>query len=295
MSDSVKGILLMITGSAIITLNDTVTKFLANSGVPIGQLMFIRGCFAILLVALLMIRLFGRESLRVNDWRGQLARGFLFWLAAFIYNYALALLPLATAISLSFVAPLFVTALAVPMLGERVGWRRWTAVLVGFGGMLIMVRPDGSNIVLAYAMLPVIAAFIGAVRDIITRKISATETSASILMVTTVIVTLTSLPTAAVTPWIIPTPMQGGLMLLAACCMVLAHYMVIESLRLAEAGLVVPFKYTQLIWGAVIGFVIWGYMPDLWHWVGAGVVIASGIFIFYREAQLARGIKRGAR
>lgn len=285
--NAVKGILCMITGSAIITLNDTAMKWLTTDGVPVGQVMFIRGAVAILLVYLTMRRLFGRESLRVNSWKAQLARGFLFWLAAFIYNHALHHLPLATAISLSFVAPLFVTALAVPLLGERVGWRRWTAVLVGFAGMLIMMRPGG-DIVLAFAMLPILAAFVGAVRDILTRKMSATETSASILMVTTVMVTLTSVPTAFAGDWIMPEPTHLAIMVAAACCMVLAHYLVIESLRLAEAGLVVPFKYTQLIWGAVIGFAIWGYVPDIWQWAGAAVVIGSGLFIFRREITLAR-------
>lgn len=285
--NAVKGILCMITGSAIITLNDTAMKWLTTDGVPVGQVMFIRGAFAILLVYLTMRRLFGRESLRVQSWKAQLARGFLFWLAAFIYNHALHHLPLATAISLSFVAPLFVTALAVPLLGERVGWRRWTAVLVGFAGMLIMVRPGG-DIVLVFAMLPVIAAFVGAVRDILTRKMSATETSASILMVTTIMVTLTSVPTVLAGDWIMPRADHLAIMVAAACCMVLAHYLVIESLRLAEAGLVVPFKYTQLIWGAVIGFAMWGYVPDIWQWIGAAVVIGSGLFIFRREAMIAR-------
>lgn len=285
--DPIKAILLMVGGTAIVTMNDTLLKWLTAGGLPVGEIMFVRGCFAIVLVAVAMTRLFGVSALRVNDWRGQLFRGFLFWLAAFIYNHALMYLPLATAISLSFVAPLFVTALAVPLLGEKVGWRRWTAVLVGFAGMLIMVRPDG-NIVLVYAALPVIAAFVGAVRDIVTRKISKTETSAAILMVTTVMVTLTSLPTALATPWIAPQPIQVAAMAFAAICMVLAHFMVIESLRLAEAALVVPFKYTQLIWGAIIGFVVWGHVPDMWLWVGAAVVIGSGIFIFRREAQLAR-------
>jgi drug/metabolite transporter (DMT)-like permease len=270
----------MVVGSALVTLNDAIAKWLTAS-YPVGQILCIRGAFFFVPIVYFVWRAGGMKMLRVHSISGQIGRAILFVVASVFFVSAVGLMPLPTVIALTFTAPLFVTALAPTVLGEQVGWRRWMAVIVGFVGVLVIVRPFQESWSWV-ALLPVIGALCGALRDMLTRQITARESSVSILFygaLAVVLVSLLSLPFGW--KWI-----SGPDLLLFAVqgfVMGTAHYLMIESFRMAEAALVAPFKYTGFIWAVIYGAAIWGDYPDRWTILGALVILASGLYILHRE------------
>lgn len=285
-SAPLRGIVYMVLGGALLTLNDAVVKWM-TADFPVGQTLFLRGVFVFLPIALLVHRTGGLATLKVTNWKGQGTRAALVVFSTFMFITGLSLLPLADAIAIGFAGPIFLTVLAVPLLGEFVGWRRWSAVIVGFLGVLIMLRPgsDGLN---WYALFPLGAALAGAFRDIITRRISGTESSVAIMLVTTSAVTLAGLASFPFTEWRMPSPRDLGLFALAGTVLGGAHYLMIDTFRHAEAGLVAPFKYSTMIWAVLFGFALWGDIPDRWIFIGSALVIGSGLYILHREARVSR-------
>jgi len=270
----------MVAGSALLSLNDALLKWLA-ADLPVGQLLFVRGCFALSLITLLAWR--GRASLRIINFPAQTARALLTVASTFAFITGLRYMPLAEAIAIAFAGPLFVTLLAALLLREQVGWRRWSAVALGFCGVLIMLRPGGEALNWA-AFLPLSASLGGALRDIITRKMSVTESTFATLAYTTLAVTLAGLCTLPL-GW--PALQNSDIALLAGASILVAsaHFLLIETFRLAEASLVAPFKYLSIVWGTLYGFLIWGDVPGVWVWLGSALLISSGLYIFYREAR----------
>lgn len=274
----------MVGGGALITLNDGAVKWL-SADYPIGEIMTLRGLFIFLPIALIAWRMGGLRALEIRNLGAQGARAGLAMLSTVFYLTALAVMPIADIIAISFAGPLFLTMLATPLLGERVGWRRWTAVVVGFIGVVVMVRP-GSGALQAVALLPVGSALMGALRDIITRRITSdmasAESSVAILCFTSLVVTLAGLLTLPF-GWRTPSLVDLGLLALSGFLIGAAHYLLIEAFRFAEAGLIAPFKYINIVWAALIGFLVWGDIPDRWIVFGASLVIGSGLYIFHRE------------
>ena len=232
----------------------------------------------------------GPAALRLRNPRGPLLRAALVVSATFLFVTGLRAMPLADAIAVTFAGPLFLTVLAMAVLREKVGWRRWCAVLVGFVGVMLIVRPTG-DAVRWIALLPLSAAFLGALRDIVTRRISGGESSLAILGVTSLAVTLAGLATLPF-GWRVPALQDIGYLAVAGALLCAAHFLQIEAFRLAEAGLVAPFKYSSMIWAVAVGFVIWGDLPDAWTLAGAAIVIGSGLYILHREVRLGVKAKR---
>ena len=181
-------------------------------------------------------------------------------------------MPLADAIAFTFTGPLIVAALAPFVLGEQVGWRRWCAILVGFAGVIVMARPTPDAFQWA-AFVALGAAFFGAMRDMVTRRISAEESSDLILFYST-----------------LPDMTDWSLFALLGILNGAAHYMIIEAHRWAQASVIAPFRYTVLVWACVLGFVIWGDVPDIWLLGGAALVVGSGLYILYRETRLTKRV-----
>ena len=275
-----RGITLMVVASALITLNDAIAKWLSAT-YPVGQILCLRGVFFMVPVLFLVWRGGGLKSLRVHSVGGQVVRAGLFVLASAFFVTSVGLMPLSTVIALTFASPLFITALAPSMLGERVGWRRWTAVLVGFSGVLLIVRPfeEGWQWV---ALLPIAGAAAGSLRDIATRRITAHETSASILFYAALTVIVLGLATSPF-GWMPLSSFDLTLLAIQGFAMGVAHYMMVESFRLSEAALVAPFKYSGFLWALVYGATIWGEYPDTTTLAGAGVILTSGLYILNRE------------
>lgn len=284
-SSHLRGIAMMVAGGLLLTISDTITKWLTD-GYPVGQIMAIRSVFTLLPIAVFVWHEGGLRALRLGNVPLQSLRAGCAVGSSFLFVTGLIYLPLADAIAFAFSGPLFVTALAHLLLGEIVGWRRWTAVTVGFVGILIMLRPSGDAIQW-FAVFPLCAAFCGAFRDILTRKIRVSDSPVAILTFTMLAVGaagLTTLPFG----WK-PVPMQD-LLLLATVGIVVgaAQYLVIQAFHNAEASLIIPFKYLTLIWGTGFGYVIWGDIPDFWVIIGALVVVGSGLYIMYRETRRRR-------
>ena len=274
------GIAFIIFGGMLLTTHNAGLKWLTND-LPIGQIMTLRAVFAFIPILLIAWRSGGRRSLRIRNFHAQAARALCFAGAAFLWLLGLRYLPLTDAMSISFTAPIVVTALAPFVLGETVGWRRWVAVVAGFCGVLLMINPSGEGLRLAI-FLP-LAAVAGAVgRDLITRRIASTESSVATLAFTTGVIGASGLVTVPF-GWVMPTTTDWLIIAGASMLYGTAHFFYIDALRLAEAALVIPFKYTTILWAAFLGFVIWGHIPGPSVIAGTALVIASGLYIARRE------------
>lgn len=280
-----RGIALTILGGALLTANDAVLKWL-TSDYPVGQLLFVRGLFVLLAISLIVWRSGGFSVIRINSFKAQSARAGFAITSGFCFITGLSFLPLADALAITFAGPLFITALASPLLGETVGWRRWLAVFIGFFGVLVMIRPTSEAVQWA-AFFPLAASLAGALRDITTRRISAQETTMSILCFSTLAVILFGLSTLPF-GWSAVSLKDLGLMGLSGLFVGAAHFLLIERFRRAEAALLAPYKYTNMIWAVIFGFVLWGDLPDAWTLSGAGFVVVCGLYIARREALTTR-------
>ncbi len=246
------------------------------------QFVFLRSVIGVSIFLLIAKQFGGLRSLVTARWRWHLLRTFLSTCTMFAFFYGLARMPLVDALTLGFTAPLMVTALSVPFLGEHVGWRRWTAVIAGFAGVLIILRPGATEISLA-SVAVLFAAFTYACMAITSRKLATTESSYALsvyVIAGPMIVSATMLGGGS---WQMPDTSGWILFALAGASSVVTWVGIIGAYRRASPALLAPFEYTALIGGAIAGYLIWSEVPDRWVLVGAAVIIASGLFVVYRE------------
>jgi len=279
-----RGVASIILSGFLLTAHDAAVKSVSET-VPVGELIGVRGAMATLLLALLIVWRYGWREGRVVHVKGNLARAVLMITSTFLFISGLRVMPLADAVAIAFVGPIMLTALAVPVLGERVGWRRWTAVLFGFGGVIIMLRPSGEGIYWV-ALLPAGAALSGSLRDVITRRLSTGDSSLAILFFTTVAVAVSGLATAPFGGWVALSFRELALITLISLFYCAAHFFLIEAFRYAEAGLLSTFRYLSLVWAVLFGFVIWRDIPDASMIVGAVLVVGAGLYIALRETRV---------
>ena len=270
-SNAVEGVLAMSAATALLVVNDAITKHLSEVH-PVGQILFWRQAIgAVALFAVLAMRQELRE-LRIVDGRGQLFRGALFVANTFLIVYALVVLPLPVVSAILFSSPVIIALLSGPLLGETVTLRRWAAALIGFAGVVVVVRPGGADFTWLM-LLPIAPAITSALRDIVTRRLTRTETSMSILFWSNALIVPAGLATClAGNPWQPVTAAVAAWLAFNALLNLSAHFLMIHALRIADASLVSPFKYTGLIWAFLLGFVIWGYAPDLWTITGSALI-----------------------
>ena len=284
-AQSTRAIACMLLGVAFISLNDALIKSLTGS-YPVGELLFVRGLFTLPWVFFLAYRAGGLEELKVKNPRGQVLRSLCVIGSSFCFVNGLIHLQLADAIAITFTGPLFITALAPFALGEYVGWRRWLAVLIGFVGILFIFRP-GYGVLQWAALFPLGAAFFGSIRDIITRRISQTESSVAVLLVTTGTVILSGLATLPFS-WAPVRITDLGTFAASGTLIAGGHYFMIEAFRQGEAALIAPFKYTFIIWAVLFGFLFFGHLPDQWTLLGAAIVVVAGLYVLHRELKLTK-------
>jgi len=275
-----KAIMCMLLGAAVLTANDALLKWLTG-GYHVAQIMFCRGIFISLPLAILVWQAGGLKALRPVNRKAHVIRAGLVVVGTFLFVSGLKFLPLTDAIAIAFAGPLFITALAPSLLGERVGWRRWLAVAAGFLGILVIMRPGGTVIQWA-ALFPLAASLTGAFRDILTRRMSAQETTVALLFYTSLGVVLAGL---VVSPFVWkPVPAADwGWFAVSGFLIGCAHFLMIETFRYGQAALVAPFKYSGVIWAAMLGYLIWGDIPDMGTVTGVGIVVIAGIYILHRE------------
>lgn len=275
-ASSLRGIVAMTIAACLLTLNDAVSKHLTEH-YPIGQVLALRQAAAFFVILPYAWMFTGISALRSVNHGGQLLRGVLFIGSTVFTVTSLSALPLSFVTIMLFSSPLFVALMSMPMLGERVGLHQWIAILIGFGGVLLIVRPAGGEF--AWIMLlPVLAAFINGTRDALTRRLSRTDSSISMLLWSGVAVMLAGICTWPF-GWNAVDP-EGAMWFLAAGLFnAAAHFVAIEAFRLGNAAVVAPFRYTGLLWAMLVGFLIWHEVPDAWMLAGAAVVVCAGIYM----------------
>jgi len=281
-----RAVALALIGGAFLTVSDSGLKWLAGQ-LAAGQIMALRGFVAAAMLISVTLVLRGPGAMRPRDYRLHLIRGVFAGVATFTYLIGVPHLQLATATAILFAAPIFLTALAPFLIGEQVGWRRWSAVIVGFVGVMIIVRPTGANLGEGYhwaAFMILVAALGEAFRDLITRGASGRETTHSLLLSVTLVAGVGGMCLPPFAPDWPAMTLQHWLVLGGATALwTVAHFLLIEAFRFGEAALLAPFRYCNLFYAAVMGFLIWGDLPDVWTWIGSAVIISSGLYILHRE------------
>lgn len=279
-----RGIVSLLIGGLLLTAHDAAVKSVPDI-VPIGQLIAVRGIMATFLLTILISLKYGWREAGTLNFRGNIVRAILMIISTFLFITGLRLMPLADAVAIAFVGPIMLTALAASVLGEDVGWRRWTAVGLGFCGVIIMLRPSGEGIYWV-ALFPVGAALAGSIRDIVTRQISVGDSSITILFFTTAAVAASGIITLPFVGWMPLDIERIGLLGLISLLYCSAHFFIIEAFRYAEAGLLSTFRYFSLVWATIFGFIFWHHLPDLQTIVGSMLVVGAGVYIAWREVRL---------
>ncbi|MGB7855935.1 MAG: DMT family transporter [Pseudolabrys sp.] len=266
---------------------------------PVGQMVFFRSAFAILPVVLVYaVRGELATAVRTSRPLGQLGRGLLSVGGMFTNFSALTRLPLADATAISFASPLITVALAAIILKERVRIYRWSAVVIGFAGVIVMLIPHldigryaviGGAAAAAGSMFAVISAFCNAGTVIQTRRLTQSETTSSIVFYFSLVCAIAgalTLPFA----WHSPTPRELVALIALGVLGGFAHILLTESYRYGTASLVAPFDYTSMLWALLLGYWLFEELPDTLVYVGASIVAAAGLFVIWRERQL--GLQR---
>jgi len=283
-----RGIAAILIAVTIFSSMDTVIKLLGDRFSPV-QIFFFRSVFAFVPLSLVIRADGGFVSLKTRRLSGHIGRALL--LVAFLLCFftGLTLLPLTEAYAVLFAAPLLIAALSVPLLGERVGPRRWAAVIVGFAGVLIVLRPGGEAFGAGGAVVLAAVVFY-AFAMIMVRQLSTTETNGAIVFYFLVTSTVVS---AAALPFVWRTPNLGDLGLLAAVGILggIGQLFMTEAYRRAPVAVVSPFQYTQILWGLLFGYLVFADRPDPVVLVGAAVVVASGLYVLHRETRRAKAGK----
>ncbi|MBV9858565.1 MAG: DMT family transporter [Alphaproteobacteria bacterium] len=283
------GILYMVASVFLFSIQNAIGKWLAQT-YPIPMLVFFRSAVALLPSALLVWRAGGLPVLRTRRLGAQFSRALIWGGSNVASFFAYHLLPLADAVALTFAAPLFLTALSWPILRERVGRARWVAVSVGFCGVVLMAHPSGGGSTVGI-LCAVACAVCNAVGTLTVRGLCRTEPTESIVFYTALFMTLMALP-ALPFNWLTPSPID----LLLFCSIGLiggvSQYWTTLALYYAPAAAVSPFNYTALIWGSILGFLVWGDLPTPTMIGGAAIVTLAGLFLLRHEAFRARASRR---
>ncbi len=275
----------MAAGFFLFSAVDTQAKFLTQTLHPI-QIVWTRQ-LGLLIGVLFLLRLRGLAVLRTSTPFLQMSRGALAASSATLFIVAVSFVPLADAVAISFVAPFFVTMLGALILREPVGIRRWSAITVGFVGTLIVIRP-GLGVIHPAALLLLLAALLFALRQILSRMLSGgdrTETTVAYTALTGSLLLTIPLPFFWQWPqsWL-ELALLCGIGTLAAA----GEFLIIRALEVGQAVVVAPMQYSMMIWGTFYGYIVFGQFPDFWTWIGAAIIVASGIYTFYRERKVMK-------
>jgi drug/metabolite transporter (DMT)-like permease len=283
------GTALMLIGCFVFSLNDTLGKWMVAT-YTVGQLLLIRSAAAMLTLLPFLLRRGAFQEFRAAPRPGlQIVRVVLSSVEGALFYLAVAYLPLADVVTFYLAGPVFVTAFSAILLKEQVGWRRWSAVLVGFMGVMIALRPSAASI-----SWPALIALTGCVSFsllmIATRAVRGT--SDLVLVTGQMAGALVLGMVLAPIGWVAPTARDFMLLGLLGVVAMFAHLCVNRSLKLAPASVVVPYQYTFILWAIVFGYLVFGDVPDAMLLMGALIIVAAGIFIFRREQ--ARAVRNDA-
>ncbi|HYP85124.1 DMT family transporter [Variovorax sp.] len=291
---TLRGIAAMLAACAAFACMDALLKVLSGSFAP-AQVAALRGLTALPLVCLYVAwrRETGALFARGLRWRLHLLRALLTITMLMLFTFGLKTLGLAEAYTLTFVAPLVITLLSVPLLGERVRARHWVAIAVGFAGVVVALRPDGGAFVSAGALAILAAAVCYALSNVLGRLVSRTEPSATLVFWTTMGLALGGSALAA-PQWVPVRAEHGWLLAGLAVSGFLGQLAISEAFRHGQAAAIAPFEYSALAWGIALDWLIWHAVPDAWTLGGGVIIIASGLYLARSEAPRALPAPRPA-
>jgi drug/metabolite transporter (DMT)-like permease len=283
-----RGILLMCAGVALFPLMNAAVKLL-TAGYPVVEIIWARFTGHLIVMLIVFLPQYGRRLFATRRPLVQIGRSLLMLVSNGVFVLAIGKVPLATASAIGFTSPLIVTALSVPLLREQVGWRRWSAVCVGFAGALLIIRP-GHALADPAVLLLLASAAAYALYQIATRWVMAHDSPATGIIFAALV---GSLATTTVLPFVFVMPrslFDLALFLALGCLGGLGHFFVIKAFQAAPAAVIAPLGYVELIGTTILGYLIFGNFPDALTWVGALIIIASGLYIAMRE-RVRRGIR----
>ena len=276
-----RAVLMMLACVAVFSAMDVALKLLSARYPPM-QLASLRGASSLPWLLAWAALTTGLRPLLRARWSLHLLRGALGVMMMATFVYALRTLPLATAYTIFFVAPLLITALSVPILGEKVGPRRWTAITVGFIGVLVVLRPGGQGM-LTLAGIAVLAAALGYAISAITVRVLARTDSTQAMVVWLMVLMAAGAGLLAWPQWVPIRGEDAWLILGMGIAGAFGQYLITEAFRLGEASLLAPLEYTALLWGLGWDLTLWGVLPDGMTWLGAAIIVASGLYMMRRE------------
>jgi len=283
-SAALAGIGFMLGAVFLFALSSAVGKWLVAT-YPVGEFLLIRSATTLLVLSPFIWRA-GRAAFLSAPRPGlQVARALLSTLEIAMFFWAVAYMPLADTTTFYLAGPIYVTALSVVLLRERVGWRRWSAVLVGFLGVVIALRPSTASLTLP-ALIALCGSIFYAMLMITTRMLR--ETDATVLLTAQFLGVFAFGLAAAPFGWVTPSAFDFLAMAGLGVSSMLSLFCVVRSLRLASASAVVPYQYTLILWSVAFGWAMFGELPDAYTIVGAAIIVAAGLYIFWREQVAAR-------
>ena len=271
--------LLMLGGDFLLALNDAMGKWLVAS-FSVGQVVLVRSLGAFIVLGPMIARQSLRELLRPEQPLLQLLRVVFVTADTMMFYAAVVYLPLADVMTFYMAGPIYVAALSHLLLGEKVGWRRWVAILVGFVGVVIALRPSSASLSLA-SLFALVGSLSFALGIILNRRLRATSDGTLVTWQT--IGALLGGAVLSVSSWHSPAPLDWFAMLLlgvVSCC---AHLMITRALKLAPASALAPLHYTLLLWAVIFGYIFFADLPDRQILLGSAVIVLAGLFIFHRQ------------
>lgn len=271
----------MLAAVGVFSLMDAGLKELTTHYPPL-QVAALRGAASLPFVLAWALATVGiRPLLRVR-WSLHLLRGALGITMMVAFVYAIGILPLTTAYSIFFIAPLLITALSVPILGERVGPRRWSAIAIGLVGVLVLLRPTGEGMLSLAALAVLLAALMYSISAITVRVLARTDSTQS-MMVWLMAMIAVGAGVLAIPGWVSLRAVDGWLILGVGIAGAFGQYAITEAFRRGEASLLAPLEYTALVWGVLLDATLWGVLPGAVTWLGAAIIVASGLYLLRRE------------
>jgi drug/metabolite transporter (DMT)-like permease len=281
-----RGALAMAAAMASFATNDALVKYVSQS-LPASQLIFLRGVFATaLLLAVAHAMGASPQIIRLRDGR-VLQRALLDAVATVMYLVSLFHLPLANATAIGMAAPLFLTLFAVLAFGERVAAARWMAIAAGFSGVLLVVQPSGAAFN-AYALLCLGGTLLNATRDLVTRTIARGIPSIVVTLSTAVAVTLLAGVWSLTQDWLPVSWQELTLLAVASVFLSAGYYLLTISMRSGEMSVIAPFRYAALLFAVVIGYAVWGDVPNALAWGGIALLVAAGLYVLHAQRMSAR-------
>lgn len=283
-----RGIVLMVVATLSFSAMHTAIKYVSSTGLHPFEIAFFRNFFGLLALSPFFFR-HGLAPLKTNRFGLHFGRVALNIGSMLAFFYAISITPLAEVIALSFAAPIFATFLAIVLLREVVGIARWGAILMGFAGTVVILRPGFEEITLG-PILALLAAMTWGSAVIIIKSLSRTDSSVTITLYMVLLMTPLSL-VPAVFVWEWPTWHQLFFLVLVGGFGTLGHLSMTQAIKLAPTNAVMPIDFVRLIWVAIIGYFIFGEVPDIFIWVGGAMIFASGLWIAHSENEIRKSGK----